>query len=143
MGEQTRRLVTDTYWPPFPTPLLFPSPSTLLPSRVHVRNACTRLLVYSRDISHYQGEPTAVVTERGLERERDRGRKKERATRAFLSFIFFSFSSGRCVVAHACVYGLLHTCAERPLRLAIEPGPTHTHTCTREFTLASARLPPS
>lgn len=55
----------------------------LLPS--HVQNACTRLLVYSRDISHYQGEPTAVVMEWGEERERE--------TRTFLSLSlsFFLF----------------------------------------------------
>lgn len=82
MGADGECLVTDTHWPHFPP--------TVLSRMRHVRNACMCLLVYLRDISHYQGEPTVDHRDEGGEGEREENG----------ALIFFFFLSGRCVGAH-------------------------------------------
>jgi len=89
--------------------------ASLLSYRIsHVRNACARLLVYLRDISHYQGEPSVDHREEGRAREGKRNG----------AFIFSFYPTN--VLAHIDVYTHTHT---------------HTHTHTRARARARALDP--
>lgn len=74
----------------------------------HVQNACARLLVYLRDISHYQGEPSVNHRDEGGAGE------GERTERLF----FFLFIRSRCVGTHRCARAHTHL---------IQTGDLNTH----------------
>jgi len=103
--------------------------ASLLSYRIsHVRNACARLLVYLRDISHYQGEPSVDHREEGRAREGKRNG----------AFIFSFYPTN--VLAHIDVYTHTHTHTHARARARahlIQTGDLNTHenlhSCTLEL----------